>query len=191
MSHTTDYLKEVGKIASNFPHEDVEDLARSLHFLRQRNGRLFCLGVGGGQANACHAVNDFRKLCGIESYSPPFSEYSARANDEGLDTTFKEWLRGCNPEVKDAVMVFSVGGGDTLKKVSMNIVYALKYCLDNGVKIFGIVGRDGGYAKIIGNSVVVVPEIEERVTPHTESFQMVVLHCLVSHPLLQKHKTKW
>lgn len=191
MSHTTNYLSEVSEIVSNFPHEDVEDLARSLLALRQRGGRLFCLGVGGGQANACHAVNDFRKLCGIEAYSPPFAEYSARANDEGLETTFKEWLKGCNPDIKDAVMVFSVGGGDTLKHVSMNIVQALKYCIDNGIKVFGIVGRDGGYTKIVGDSVVIVPSAAERVTAHTEAFQMVVLHCLVSHPMLQKNKTKW
>ena len=168
-------------------------MARQLLFLRERGGRLFCMGVGGGAANASHAVNDFRKLCGIEAYCPTdnVSEFSARANDEGFESTFMEWLKACKPDIIDAVLVFSVGGGDTLKHVSMNIVKALHYCKMNGLRSFGIVGRDGGYTKLVGHTVVVIPSAAERVTAHTEAFQMVVLHCLVSHPLLQKNPTKW
>lgn len=191
MSHAITYLNEVADIASKISHENIEELVRNLSFLRERKGRLFVMGMGGSLANAQHAVNDFRKLCGIEAYSPEFSEFSARANDEGLDSTMVEWLKGCNPKEKDAILVLSVGGGDTFKGVSMNLVSAMHYCLQNSIAIFGIVGRDGGYARITGKSVVIVPELPERVTPHTEAFQMVVLHCLVSHPLLQKNPTKW
>jgi D-sedoheptulose 7-phosphate isomerase len=191
MSHSQDYLDEVIDIASRVSHEKIEELARSLLILREKGGRLFCMGIGGSQANADHAVNDFRKICGIEAYSPGFSEYSARANDEGLDTTFVKWLEGCNPISKDAVFIFSVGGGDTFKNVSMNLVNAMCYCQANHVKVFGVVGREGGYAKLVETCVVIIPPLKERVTAHTEAFQMVVLHCLVSHPLLQKNACKW
>ena len=192
MSHTTQYLAEVGLIAAQFPHETMEELARKLYFLRERGGRLFCLGVGGGAANASHAVNDFRKLCEIEAYTPTdnVAELTARINDEGWGGTFAAWLMGCYPRKEDALLIFSVGGG--APDISPNLIAAIDKAGEIGMRIFGIVGRDGGYTARKGDCVVVVPTVEpSRVTPHTEAFQAVVLHCLVSHPLLQRRSTKW
>ena len=162
--------------------------------MRERGGRLFLLGVGGSAGNCGHAVNDFRKLCDIEAYAPTdnVSELTARTNDEGWDTVFAAWLRTSRANGKDAVLVFSVGGGDLAKNVSPNIVAGLKEAKQRGLKIFGVVGRDGGYTRQVGDCVVVVPTVDAaRVTPHTEAFQAVVWHCLVSHPLLQQTATKW
>jgi len=193
-THSAVYFEEVARIASTIPVDAVEKLADELVALRERNGRLFFLGVGGSAGNCGHAVNDFRKLCGIESYAPTdnVSELTARTNDEGWSTVFSEWLKVSRASDKDAVFVFSVGGGNLERNVSPNLVEALKEARARHLKIFGVVGRDGGYAKQVGDIVVVVPTVaESRVTPHSEAFQAVVWHCLVSHPKLQVMATKW
>ncbi len=192
--HTQIYFQEVVKVAQAIDQAQVERLAKELAALRERQGRLFFLGVGGSAGNCGHAVNDFRKLCGIESYAPTdnVSELTARTNDEGWETVFAAWLKTSRANAKDAVFVFSVGGGDLAKNVSPNIVAGLKEAKQRGLKIFGVVGRDGGYTKQVGDCVVVVPTVDAaRVTPHTEAFQAVVWHCLVSHPALQQTATKW
>jgi D-sedoheptulose 7-phosphate isomerase len=192
--HSSTYFGEVAKIAQTIDAAGVETLAKALADLRSRGGRLFFLGVGGSAANCSHAVNDFRKLCGIEAYTPVdnVAELTARTNDEGWDTVFAAWLRTSKATQNDAAFVFSVGGGSLEKNVSANIVAGLKEARQRGMKIFGVVGRDGGYTKQVGDCVVVVPTVEPaRVTPHTEAFQAVVWHCLVSHPALQQTSTKW
>ena len=192
--HVRTYFQEVQKVAQEIDVDAIEKLAGELKALRERGGRLFFLGVGGSAGNCGHAVNDFRKLCGIEAYAPTdnVSELTARTNDEGWDTVFAAWLRTSRAGNKDAVFVFSVGGGNLEKNVSPNIVAALKEAKERGTKIFGVVGRDGGYTKKVGDCVVVVPTVDaSRVTPHTEAFQAVVWHCLVSHPGLQQIATKW
>ena len=192
--HSGTFFDEVVKIAQSIDAAGVEKLATELAALRQRGGRLFFLGVGGSAANCSHAVNDFRKLCGIEAYTPVdnVSELTARTNDEGWDTVFAAWLKTSRANKNDAVFVFSVGGGNMEKNVSANIVAGLKEAKQRSMKIFGVVGRDGGYTKQVGDCVVVVPTVEaSRVTPHTEAFQAVVWHCLVSHPKLQQISTKW
>jgi D-sedoheptulose 7-phosphate isomerase len=192
--HVRKYFEEVQKVAQEIDIAAIEKLAGELNALRERGGRLFFLGVGGSAGNCGHAVNDFRKLCGIEAYAPTdnVSELTARTNDEGWDTVFAAWLRTSRAGDKDAVFVFSVGGGNLEKNVSPNIVAALKEAKERGTKIFGVVGRDGGYTKKVGDCVVVVPTVDaSRVTPHTEAFQAVVWHCLVSHPALQQIATKW
>jgi len=192
--HTQIYFQEVVKVAQSIEIAAVERLAAELAALRERGGRLFLLGVGGSAGNCSHAVNDFRKLCGIEAYAPTdnVSELTARTNDEGWDTVFAAWLRTSRANEKDAVLVFSVGGGNLEKNVSPNIVAALKEAKQRGLKIFGVVGRDGGYTKQVGDCVIVIPTVDAaRVTPHTEAFQAVVWHCLVSHPALQQIATKW
>jgi D-sedoheptulose 7-phosphate isomerase len=192
--HVQAYFLEVVKVAQQIDTAGIEKLALELKALREREGRLFFLGVGGSAGNCGHAVNDFRKLCGIEAYAPTdnVSELTARTNDEGWDTVFAAWLRTSRGTSKDAVFVFSVGGGNLEKNVSPNIVAGLKEAKERGMKIFGVVGRDGGYTKKVGDCVVVVPTVDaSRVTPHTEAFQAVVWHCLVSHPALQQIATKW
>ncbi len=192
--HSTQFFQESAAIANSIDAGAVERLVGELVSLRERGGRLFLLGVGGSAANCSHAVNDFRKLCGIEAYTPVdnVSELTARTNDEGWDTVFAAWLRGSRAKKEDAVFVFSVGGGNEEKKVSTNIVAGLKEAKQRGMKVFGVVGRDGGYTKQVGDAVVVIPNLEpSRVTPHTEAFQAVVWHCLVSHPDLQQVSTKW
>jgi D-sedoheptulose 7-phosphate isomerase len=194
MGHVTDYFQEVSDIARDLPMQAIETLCDELVALRERGGRLFLVGVGGSAANCSHAVNDFRKLCGIEAYAPTdnVSELTARTNDEGWSSVFSEWLKVSRADSADAVMVFSVGGGNLEKNVSPNIVSCLQEAKSRGLKIFGIVGRDGGYTKQVGDNVVVVPALSPaRVTPHTEAFQAVIWHCLVSHPKLQKNATKW
>ena len=192
--HAQGFFKEVAAIAQTIDLEAIETLARELAALRERDGRLFVLGVGGSAGNSSHAVNDFRKLCGIEAYAPTdnVSELTARTNDEGWDTVFAAWLRTSRAKAQDAVFVLSVGGGNLEKNVSPNIVAGLKEAKGRGMKVFGVVGRDGGYTKQVGDCVVVIPTVEaSRVTPHTEAFQAVVWHCLVSHPGLQQIATKW
>ena len=162
--------------------------------LRERGGRLFLLGVGGSAANCSHAVNDFRKLCGIEAYTPVdnVSELTARTNDEGWETVFVEWLKVSRANQDDAIFVFSVGGGNAERHVSVNLVRALDEAKKRQMKIFGVVGRQGGHTKKVGDAVVVIPTVNpEHITPHTEAFQAVVWHCLVSHPKLQLASTKW
>jgi len=188
------YFEEVVEVANSIDKAAIKALASALAALRQREGRLFLLGVGGSAGNCSHAVNDFRKLCGIEAYAPTdnVSELTARTNDEGWETVFAEWLKVSRANDNDAVLVFSVGGGNAENNVSMNIVAGLKLAKERGLQVFGIVGRDGGYTKQVGDRVVVIPTVESsRVTPHAEAFQAVVWHCLVSHPDLQIRETKW
>ena len=192
--HAKIFFSEVVKVAELIDIELIEKLAHELKDLRDRGGRLFFLGVGGSAGNCSHAVNDFRKLCGIEAYAPVdnVSELTARTNDEGWETVFAGWLKVSNAKANDAVFVLSVGGGNLEQNVSPNIVIALKLAKERGLKIFGVVGRDGGYTKQVGDCVVVVPTVDEsRVTPHAEAFQGVVWHCLVSNPVLQQMATKW
>lgn len=192
--HTRTYFQEVCEIAQAIDINAIDKLVKELVDLRKRDGRLFLIGVGGSAANCSHAVNDFRKLCGIEAYSPVdnVSELTARTNDEGWETVFAAWLRVSKADKDDAVFVFSVGGGDAEKNVSANIVYGLKEAKARGLTILGVVGRNGGYTKEVGDAVVVIPTVAPtRVTPHAEAFQAVVWHCLVSHPDLQQLATKW
>jgi D-sedoheptulose 7-phosphate isomerase len=192
--HTRNFFNEVAQIAQQIDIEAIEKLTYELRDLRDRSGRLFILGVGGSAANCSHAVNDFRKLCGIEAYAPVdnVSELTARTNDEGWDTVFSGWLKVSKANANDAVLVFSVGGGNLEKNVSPNIVQGLKLAKEYGLKIFGVVGRDGGYTRQVGDCVVVVPTVDaNRITPHAEAFQAVVWHCLVSNPVLQQMATKW
>ena len=192
--HVAQFFKEVVQVADSIDKDLIETLATELAALRERGGRLFLLGVGGSAGNCSHAVNDFRKLCRIEAYAPTdnVSELTARTNDEGWDTVFSGWLKVSRANARDAVLVFSVGGGNLEKNVSPNIVAGLKEAKARGLKIFGVVGRDGGYTKQVGDVVVVVPTVaDSRITPHAEAFQAVVWHCLVSHPVLQQVATKW
>jgi len=192
--HARVFFEEVAAIARSIDLAAIETLAGELKALRDRAGRLFVLGVGGSAGNCSHAVNDFRKLCGIEAYAPTdnVSELTARTNDDGWDTVFSAWLRTSRADSDDAVFVLSVGGGNLEKNVSPNIVSGLKEAKQRGLRVFGVVGRDGGYTKQVGDCVVLVPVADAaRVTPHTEAFQAVVWHCLVSHPLLQQIATKW
>ena len=162
--------------------------------LRKNGGRLFLLGVGGSAANCSHAVNDFRKLCGIESYAPTdnVAELTARINDDGWDGALAEWLKVSRLQANDALFIMSVGGGNQEKQVSVNLIQAIDLARERGSKVFGIVGRDGGYTKRMGDVVVLVPTVDEQlVTPHTEAFQAIVWHCLVSHPIVQIRATKW
>lgn len=194
MQHSQTFMRETAEIAATIDTDAIERLCTELAALRERGGRLFLLGVGGSAANCAHAVNDFRKLCDIETYAPTdnVSELTARINDEGWDGAFAGWLRGSRAGDKDAVLVMSVGGGNIERKVSMNIVEALRFAKERGMRILGIVGRDGGYTRQVGDAVVVVPTVApDRVTPHAEAFQAVVWHCLVSHPALQQSQTKW
>jgi D-sedoheptulose 7-phosphate isomerase len=194
MLHITKYFEQAVEICQKIPAATIEKLAHELSDLRERHGRLFILGVGGSAANASHAVNDFRKLCGIETYAPTdnVSELTARTNDEGWETVFVSWLKVSNFNQNDAILVLSVGGGDLEKNVSPNLVHALKEAKERKVKIFGIVGRDGGYTAQVADVAVIIPTVDaSHVTPHAEAFQAVVWHCLVSHPKLQIQKTKW
>jgi D-sedoheptulose 7-phosphate isomerase len=194
MSHAAEFLTEASRVCSNLDVERIELLTQELLALRRRNGRLFILGVGGSAGNCSHAVNDFRKLCDIEAYSPVdnASELTARANDEGWDTIFTGWLEGSRLSGNDAIMVFSVGGGDVARNVSGNIVAAVDLAKTRGAKILGIVGKENGHTAKLGDVVVVVPQVNpERVTPLSEAFQAVIWHCLVSDPRLQIRPTKW
>lgn len=193
-THPQRYFKLVADVAAALDAAGVERLVQALVDLRARGGRLFLLGVGGSAANCSHAVNDFRKLAGIEAYSPcdNVSELTARTNDEGWETVFAEWLKGSQASERDAVLVLSVGGGDAARNVSPNIVRALDEAKRRRLRIFGIVGRDGGYTRQVGDEVVVVPTVDaELVTPLAEAFQAVVWHCLVSHPALAVQRAKW
>ena len=188
------YLQEVSAIAARIDQNQVEGIVNVLLETRRANGRLFILGVGGGAGNATHAVNDFRKIANIESYAPTdnASELTARVNDDGWDSSFSCWLQGSRLRAGDAVMVFSVGGGNLEKNISANIVKALELAKRVGAKITGIVGRDGGFTAKVGDAVVIVPTIsEDTVTPHAESFQAVVWHMIVSDPRLKANEMKW
>jgi D-sedoheptulose 7-phosphate isomerase len=194
VSYATDYLAEAARIATGLDAAAIERLAGLLVALRERGGRLFVLGVGGSAANASHAVSDFRKLAGIEAYTPTdnVAELTARVNDEGWETVFVEWLRGSRLSGRDAVLVLSVGGGDLERNISPNLVHALRYAREVGAPIGGVVGRDGGYTARVADVCVIVPTVDPaRVTPHTEAFQAVVWHLLVSHPALRAAPMKW
>jgi D-sedoheptulose 7-phosphate isomerase len=193
-THSREYLDQTAAIAAAIDDDVIEGMAERLATLRARGGRLFLLGVGGSAANCSHAVNDFRKLAGIECYSPcdNVAELTARTNDEGWSSTFEEWLKTSRAGREDAVLVLSVGGGDAERNVSANIVRALDEARRRGLAIYGIVGRDGGYTKRVGDLVLVVPTVDAgHVTPHAESFQAVVWHCLVCHPLLIARANHW
>jgi len=188
------FLKESADLLSKLDAAMIEKAAEGLGAVRDAGGRLFILGVGGSAGHASHAVNDFRKICGFEAYAPTdnVSELTARTNDEGWDTTFVEWLKTSRLSKSDAVLVFSVGGGNREKNVSVNLVRALELAKERGAMVFGVVGRDGGYTKQVAEACVLVPVVHnDRVTPHTEGFAAVVWHLLVSHPRLQKAATKW
>ena len=194
MLHVAKYFAQVNTIAATIDQGAVESMAHALAALRDAGGRLFFIGAGGSAGNCGHAVNDFRKLCGIEAYAPTdnVSELTARTNDEGWETVFAAWLVTSKLSEKDGVFVFSVGGGDLERNVSPNIVRALELAKKRNARIFGVVGRDGGYTKKVGDHVIVIPTVDPaHVTPHTEAFHAVVWHCLVSHPKLQQNATKW
>ena len=193
-SYAHQHLDETARIVAALDPGVLDRMAAMLGALRDRGGRLFLLGVGGSAANASHAVNDFRKLAGIEAYTPVdnVAELTARTNDEGWDTVFVRWLEGSRLRRDDMVFVLSVGGGSAEKNVSANLVAALAYARDIGAQIVGIVGRDGGFTAQVANECVIIPTVNpERVTPHTEAFQAVVWHLLVSHPLVKTAPTKW
>jgi len=188
------YFSESAEIARTLDQSKVEQMVEILFTAREKGGRLFILGVGGSAGNAGHAVNDFRKICGIETYAPTdnVSELTARTNDEGWDTSFSEWLRGSRVREDDVVLVFSVGGGNLGKNVSTNIVKAVVLAKKAGAKVIGVVGRDGGYTAQVGDAVAIVPTMSpDLVTPHSEAFQAVVWHGIVSHPRLKQIVTKW
>jgi D-sedoheptulose 7-phosphate isomerase len=188
------YLQEAKTVIDQIDVEQVDKMTNLLVELRKTKGRLFLIGVGGGAGHASHAVNDFRKIAGIESYSPSdnVSELTARTNDEGWETTYAAWLKVSNLSEKDMLFVFSVGGGDAEKNISTNIVNALKLAKETGCKIIGVVGRDGGYTAKVADACLIVPTVnKDYITPHTESFQAMVWHLLVSDPRLQQMTNKW
>jgi len=193
-SFSQEFLEESVALIKRLDSKDIEKVATGLADLRKRGGRLFILGVGGSAGHAGHAVNDFRKLCAIESYAPTdnVSELTARINDEGWDTSFSAWLKASRLGKKDAILVFSVGGGNRELNVSVNLVRAIELAKEVGANIFGIVGRDGGFTKQMADACILIPVISpERVTPHTEGFCAVLWHLLVSHPNLKATPTKW
>jgi D-sedoheptulose 7-phosphate isomerase len=188
--HLDEAIEIIKKIDSN----EIEKMVKIISNVQSVKSRIFFLGVGGSAGNCSHAVNDFRKILGIEAYAPTdnVSELTARVNDDGWQSVFKEWLKVSNIKSQDLVFVFSVGGGSLEKNISPNIVEALRYVKDVGSKIIGVVGRDGGYTKIVADACVVIPTVNEQsITPHTEAFQAVVWHLLVSHPALKLNETKW
>ena len=194
MDYIKHYLAEVKKVVDSIHQKDIQRIVEHLIDLRAGGGRVFFLGVGGGAANASHTVNDFRKICGIEAYTPTdnVSELTARTNDSGWESVFVDWLRGSKLNSNDAVFVLSVGGGNSEKNISVNLIRALDYAKEVGAKIFGIVGRDGGYTAKVADACVVVPIVNSNtITAHTESFQSVLLHLIVSHPSLKVSEMKW
>ena len=194
MSYSKEHLREAAEIVSQLDPALCERAVQLLAAVRERGGRLFVLGVGGSAANASHAVNDFRKIAGIESYTPTdnVSELTARTNDDGWHSVFAEWLKGSRLDQKDAILVLSVGGGSLEKNVSPNLVSALQLAKERGSTILGLVGRDGGYTAQVADVAIVIPTVNPaNITPHTEAFQAVVWHLLISHPTLKVAKTKW
>jgi len=188
------YLGEVHNIVDRIDRDSIHRAIETLAAVRDARGRLFILGVGGGAGNASHAVNDFRKLVGIETYAPTdnVGELTARTNDDGWESVFVRWLQGSNLNAKDAILVFSVGGGNEEKNVSMNIVHALNHAKEVGAKVVGIVGRDGGHTAKVADACILVPVVNpENVTAHTEAFQAVIWHLIVFHPKFRKNEGKW
>ena len=189
-----EYLSQAGQIIKKLDRKPIEDMIDILLKTRESGGRLFILGVGGSAGNASHAVNDFRKIAGIESYAPTDNvpELTARINDDGWDSVFVNWLKGSKLNANDCILIFSVGGGNAEKNISNNLVEALKYAKKTGSKVIGIVGRDGGYTAKVADAAVVIPIVNtDTVTPHTEAFQAVIWHLIVSHPRLKYTQTKW
>lgn len=194
MMFSAEFMKECVQVLEKLNPNDIEKVVDVLSEIRDKKGRLFIIGSGGGAGHASHAVCDFRKLCNIEAYAPydNVSELTARVNDEGWDVTIRNWLKVSNLKKEDGILVFSVGGGNAEKNISGNIVKALQYAQETGAKITGIVGKDGGFTKESGDAVVVIPTINtEHITPITESFQALIWHLFVSHPKLQLNPTKW
>lgn len=194
MNFTANHLNETIEIAKQINCETIDKMVNLLLELKNNKGRLFILGVGGSAANAAHAVNDFRKLTGIEAYSPTdnVAEITARTNDEGWHTVFSAWLRVSNLNQKDCILVLSVGGGDKEKNISTNLIEAIDVAKEVGALVLGIVGRDGGYTSKRSDLCLVIPVINsESITPHSESFQAIIWHLMVSHPQLKTHSTKW
>jgi D-sedoheptulose 7-phosphate isomerase len=194
MMFSQSFLAEAAEIISKLDLASIEKAAKLLAEARESGGRLFILGVGGSAANASHAVNDFRKIAGIEAYAPTdnVSELTARTNDEGWASIFDSWLRTSRLDTNDLLLIFSVGGGNVERNVSPNLVAALKYAKSVGAKIIGVVGRDGGYTATVADACVLIPVVNPaHITPHTEAFQAVVWHLLVSHPAVKTQSTKW
>ena len=194
MNFIKQFLSEANQIINQLNTEQIEQAVTLLENTRTHEGRLFILGVGGSAANASHAVNDFRKIVGIEAYAPTdnVSELTARTNDEGWSTVFSKWLEVSRLKSKDLLLVLSVGGGNMEKNVSPNLVSALQYAKQIGAKIMGVVGRDGGYTATVADACILIPTVNaENITPHTEAFQAVIWHLLVSHPKLKNTQTKW
>lgn len=194
MSFTSAYLEETAEILGKLDHAAINRVIAKLVELRNHQGRIFFLGIGGSAANASHAVNDFRKICGFEAYAPTdnVSEFSARANDDGWESVFADWLRGSRLNARDMVFVLSVGGGNLDKNVSPNLVRAIQYAKEVHATVVGIVGRDGGYAAQAADACVIVPTVNPtNVTPHSEAFQAIIWHLFVSHPALKQSLTKW
>ena len=194
MDFVTRYLDQVGQVAARLDRDAISRLVDLLADVRQSGGRLFILGVGGSAGNASHAVNDFRKIVGLEAYAPTdnVSELTARINDEGWDTAYANWLKGSRLTARDCLLVFSVGGGDAERNVSVNLVRAIEYAKAVGARVSGIVGRDGGFTAKMADACVIVPTVDpETVTPHSEAFQAVIWHLLVSHPRLLVAPAKW
>lgn len=194
MNFTESFIAEATEILNKLDVSSIERTVKVLAQTREMGGRLFVLGVGGSAANASHAVNDFRKIVGIETYAPTdnISELTARTNDEGWASVFRNWLEGSRLNSKDTVMVFSVGGGNLDRNISPNLVLALQFAKEIGAKIIGVVGRDGGYTAQTADACIIIPIVNpDHITPHTESFQAVVHHLLVTHPLLKAKQTMW
>ncbi|MBI5554278.1 MAG: SIS domain-containing protein [Elusimicrobia bacterium] len=194
MTYIDRYLAETAEIIKKINKRDIARMVDTILGVRDNSGRIFMLGVGGSASNASHAVNDFRKIAGLESYAPTdnVSELTARINDDGWDSTFVNWLRGSRLNANDCIFVFSVGGGSAEKKISNNLVEALKYAKNIGSKIIGIIGRDGGYTAKVCDAAVIIPVVNtETITPHTEAFQAIIWHLIVSHPRLKINQTKW
>jgi D-sedoheptulose 7-phosphate isomerase len=194
MSFSGGFLEECKLVLNHLNDDDIEEIVDILHKSRERKGRLFLIGSGGGAGHASHAVCDFRKICNFEAYAPydNISELTARVNDEGWEVTILNWLKVSNFKKEDCIFVFSVGGGSDEKNISMNIVNAVKYAKEIGAYVVGVVGKDGGYTKKIGDAVVIIPTINQyHITPLTEGFQAVIWHLIVSHPKLKINSTMW
>lgn len=193
-SYSSTYLEQAIEIARRINTQHIEDIALKLSHVRDNGGRLFFIGVGGGAGHASHAVNDFRKICGFEAYAPTdnVSELTARINDDGWSSAFARWLQGSRLRKEDALFIFSVGGGNKEKNISINIIAALELAKEVGATILGVVGRDGGYTARLADACVIVPMVDgPEVTQHTEAFQAIVWHLLVGHPLLKVQEMKW
>jgi D-sedoheptulose 7-phosphate isomerase len=193
-NHIFNYFNLIPELVKKIDTKKIQRVVNHLISVKRKKGRIFFLGVGGSAGNCSHAVNDFRKICEIESYTPTdnVSELTARINDDGWDSSFRNWLKISQLNSKDVLFIFSVGGGNQKKKVSVNLIKAIDYARNKKSKVLGIVGRDGGYTKKKGDVVIIIPTLDKKlITPYAESFQSVIWHCLVTHPKLQSKKMKW